>query len=353
MSARRLLGVATVLAVLVAAGCGGSSTGGTGGTSGVKEGGIFTEGTTNYIDTLNPFNYIEAQSVTAYQEVYPTLIQYGPGLKDIVPSYAKSWDTSSDGKTITFHLYPGGKWSDGKPLTSADVAWTANTIIKYQSGPTAVLASAVQHVKSVDAPDPNTAVFHYSAPTGNAMALAGGPLHPAPAHLAAVRHQQRQGAEDVPAREQPAAGVGRAVHDHPVPEEGHHGVQAELRLVRAQAAHRCVRAGLLHERRLDDRRPPVGPDLGGRPGAVHGGRTRSRRCPPSTSTPIPAVRSSTSPGTRTRTSRRTASCSIPRSRRRCRCASTSARSSRSCSTATRSPRAACSARSAATGAAPT
>jgi peptide/nickel transport system substrate-binding protein len=182
MSARRLLGIATVLAVLVAAGCGGSSTGGTGGTSGVKEGGIFTEGTTNYIDTLNPFNYIEAQSVTAYQEVYPTLIQYGPGLKDIVPSYAKSWDTSSDGKTITFHLYPGGKWSDGKPLTSADVAWTANTIIKYQSGPTAVLASAVQHVKSVDAPDANTAVFHYSAPTGNAMALLAG-LYVLPQHI--------------------------------------------------------------------------------------------------------------------------------------------------------------------------
>src|SRR6476661_1126795 len=179
MSARRLLGVATVLAVLVAAGCGGSSTGGT---SGVKEGGIFTEGTSNYIDTLNPFNYIEAQSVTAYQEVYPTLIQYGPGLKDIVRSYAKSWDTSADGKTITFHLHPGGKWSDGKPLTSADVAWTANTIIQYQSGPTAVLASSVQHVKSVDAPDPNTAVFHYSAPTGNAMALLAG-LYILPQHI--------------------------------------------------------------------------------------------------------------------------------------------------------------------------
>ena len=174
MSARRLLGIAAVLAVLVAAGCGGSSTGGTGGTSGVKEGGIFTEGTTNYIDTLNPFNYIEAQSVTAYEEVYPELVQYGPGVKDIVPSYAKSWDVSSDGKTWTYHLVSGGKWSDGKPLTSEDVAWTANTIIKYQDGPTAVLASSISHVTSVDAPDPNTAVFHYDTPVGNALPLISG-----------------------------------------------------------------------------------------------------------------------------------------------------------------------------------
>jgi acetoin utilization deacetylase AcuC-like enzyme len=31
---------------------------------------------------------------------------------------------------------PGAKWSDGKPLTAADAAWTYSTIIKFQSGPT-------------------------------------------------------------------------------------------------------------------------------------------------------------------------------------------------------------------------
>ena len=183
MRARRLLGIAAVLAVLVAAGCGGSSGSSGGGTAGgVTEGGIFTEGTTNYIDTLNPFNYIEAQSVTAFQEVYPTLVQYGPGLTDIVPSYAKSWDTSSDGKTWTYHLESGGKWSDGQPLTADDVAWTANTIVKYQSGATAVLASSVSHVTKAVATDPNTVVFHYDAPTGNAQSLIAG-LYILPKHV--------------------------------------------------------------------------------------------------------------------------------------------------------------------------
>jgi len=189
MSGRRAFALGLLLAaVIAAAGCGGSSSGGgtnaTGSSGGgtIKQGGIFTEGTTNYIDTLNPFNYIEAQSVTAFLEIYPELVQYGPGLKDIVPSYAKSWDTSPDGKTWTYHLQSGGKWSDGQPLTSADVAWTANTIIKYQNGPTAVLASALSHVTKVDAPDPNTAVFHYDTPVGNALPLISG-LYILPKHI--------------------------------------------------------------------------------------------------------------------------------------------------------------------------
>jgi peptide/nickel transport system substrate-binding protein len=171
MRARRLLGAVALATVLAAAGCGGGSGGGSSGGGGgsVKQGGIFSIGTTNYIDTLNPYNYIEAQSVNAYLEIYPELVQYGPGLKDIVGSYAQSWQTSPDGKTITFKLQPGGKWSDGQPLTSADVAWTANTVVKYQGGATAVQASAVAHVTKVEAPDPNTVVFHYDQAVGNAL----------------------------------------------------------------------------------------------------------------------------------------------------------------------------------------
>jgi peptide/nickel transport system substrate-binding protein len=172
MRARRLLGAVALAAVLVvAAGCGSGSSGGTdGGTGGtVKQGGIFTLGSTNYIDTLNVFNYIEAGATVSFLEIYPELVQYSPGLKSIVPSFAESWTISPDGKTYTFKLHSGAKWSDGKPLTSADVAWTANTIIKYP-GPTAVLASAVAHVTKVDAPDPTTVVFHYDQPVGNALA---------------------------------------------------------------------------------------------------------------------------------------------------------------------------------------
>jgi peptide/nickel transport system substrate-binding protein len=156
--------------------CGGSGTNATGSgaseTGAVQEGGILRIGTTNYIDSFNPWNYIESQAFNAFIMVYPQLVQYDyqDGEYVIVGDLAESWDTSSDGKTWTFHLHTGTKWSDGQPLTAEDVAWTINTTVKYAGGPTAVMAPALNHVKDSTAPDPATVVINYKAPVGNALA---------------------------------------------------------------------------------------------------------------------------------------------------------------------------------------
>ena len=39
---------------------------------------------------------------------------------NIMPSLAKGWKVSDDGKTITIYLRKGAKWSDGEPLTADD-----------------------------------------------------------------------------------------------------------------------------------------------------------------------------------------------------------------------------------------
>jgi peptide/nickel transport system substrate-binding protein len=174
MRVRRLIAAAIALAVvLAAAGCGGAggSEGGAPAGSGgpVKKGGILRVGTTSYIDSLNPFIGIESQSYNSYVMTYPQLVQYGPDLT-IIGDWATSWDTSTDGKTWTFHLKPGGKWTDGTPLTAEDAAWTGNTIVKYASGGSAVLAAALTHVTSMEATDPNTLVINYDAPVGNVLA---------------------------------------------------------------------------------------------------------------------------------------------------------------------------------------
>jgi peptide/nickel transport system substrate-binding protein len=155
--------------LLAAAGCGGASSSSSSGTGGVKKGGILNIGTTAEIDSLNPFVAIESQAYNAFVMEYPQLVQYGPGLK-LVGDWATKWETSADGKTWTFHLKPGGKWSDGKPLTAADAAWTGNTILKYKSGGSAVLAAALTHATRFDAPNPTTLVIHYDAPVGNVLA---------------------------------------------------------------------------------------------------------------------------------------------------------------------------------------
>jgi peptide/nickel transport system substrate-binding protein len=167
--------VVALAAIFAATGCGGSETtaGGTGtGEGNVVKGGILRVGTINYVDSLNPFNYIESQSVNAFIMIYPQLVQYAytDGKYEIEGDWAKSWETSPDGKDWTFQLIPGGKWSDGQPLTADDAVWTINTTVKFADGATAVQAAALQHVESAEAPDPNTLVIHYESPVGNVLA---------------------------------------------------------------------------------------------------------------------------------------------------------------------------------------
>jgi peptide/nickel transport system substrate-binding protein len=168
---RTLLPVVVIITALFAAtGCGGGAASGGGG-GGSTSGGILRVGTINIIDSLNPFTAIESQSYNAFVMEYPQLVQYGPGAKGptLEGDWATSWTHSTDGKTWTFKLKPGGKWSDGKPLTAEDAAWTGNTIIKYKDGPSALVAAALTHVSSMSAPNATTLVIHYDAAVGNVL----------------------------------------------------------------------------------------------------------------------------------------------------------------------------------------
>jgi peptide/nickel transport system substrate-binding protein len=50
------------------------------------------------------------------------LVWYDQNL-NMQPRLAESWELSDDGTEWTFYLRPGTKWSDGSPLTAADVQW--------------------------------------------------------------------------------------------------------------------------------------------------------------------------------------------------------------------------------------
>jgi peptide/nickel transport system substrate-binding protein len=169
MRARTLTGaVAALLVLAIGVGGGAALAGRSKASAPAASSDVLRIGTINYIDSLNPFNYIEAQAYNAMVMIYPQLVQYGPGLK-ISGDWATSWKTSKDGKDWTFKLRPNAKWSDGKPMTAADAAWTINTTVKYGKGPTALLATVLAHVKNATAPNPNTLVVHYAAPVGNVL----------------------------------------------------------------------------------------------------------------------------------------------------------------------------------------
>jgi len=80
-------------------------------------------------ETLDPLNPLNGNGdIFAYNLAYSGLVRSDPTgrTNKIVPSLADRWTISRDGKTYTFHLRPGIKFSNGQPVTAEDVAWTLN-----------------------------------------------------------------------------------------------------------------------------------------------------------------------------------------------------------------------------------
>jgi peptide/nickel transport system substrate-binding protein len=94
------------------------------------------------------------------------------------PALARSWETSPDGATWTFHLRPDATWQDGEPVTSDDVLFTVATLQDPDyHGPGAGSWSGV----NVTAVDERTVRFDLDPPLAGFAVLATQPI--APQHL--------------------------------------------------------------------------------------------------------------------------------------------------------------------------
>src|SRR6478752_3509691 len=160
---------ALILAV-TATGCGGGggSSSDTNASSG-KSGGTFRLGTASGIDSLNPYVAFNQDAYSAFEYIYPLLVQYDKASAKFIPDFSTSWTTSNGGKTWTFKTRKGAKWTDGKPLTARDAAWSINTDIKYAATGAANAAGLIAHIKNAKAPNATTLVVNYAAPAGNVL----------------------------------------------------------------------------------------------------------------------------------------------------------------------------------------
>ncbi|SMO36290.1 peptide ABC transporter substrate-binding protein [Paracoccus laeviglucosivorans] len=87
-----------------------------------------------------------------------------PRLAAEIPS-AENGGISADLKTVTWRLKPGLKWSDGTPVTSEDVKFTADYCMNPDGG--CAQLGRYEGIDRVEAPDPLTVVIHYAAPRPN------------------------------------------------------------------------------------------------------------------------------------------------------------------------------------------
>lgn len=81
---------------------------------------------------------------------------------NIVPRLAERWETSEDGLTWTFYLRQNAKWHDGTPVKASEIKYNYDRIKDPNTA--APRAADLAAIKSIDAPDDYTVVFHLEEP---------------------------------------------------------------------------------------------------------------------------------------------------------------------------------------------
>ena len=165
----------------------------------------FTVAFLNEVDSFNPFLGIEAESFEMWGLMYDTLIEYS--MKDMQPEpgLASEWETSDDGLTWTFTIRDDVTWSDGKPLTAKDVAYTFNRIV--DGGPErSTWGAYLRGVTEVSAPDDTTVVLELRQPSAVLPLL---PIPIVPEHIwSDVSEDELKSFSNEPSGGEPVVGSG-------------------------------------------------------------------------------------------------------------------------------------------------
>ncbi|MES2210602.1 MAG: peptide ABC transporter substrate-binding protein [Chloroflexota bacterium] len=180
---RRLVAL-TVGSVMVVTACGGAasappaSAGPTGGpaasATAAPAGGIVTVGLYQEPDNLNPYLAVQTASRLVRQISLEGLLKadpsgsYVPGLAAEVPTVENN-GISADGLTITYKLKAGLKWSDGDPVTSADVKFTWDLIMDPANKVNS--QTGYNKIASVATPDDTTVVVTFTELYAAALSL--------------------------------------------------------------------------------------------------------------------------------------------------------------------------------------
>ena len=172
MSRRKTLAAGGVFALAGLTGCHGGSAGGTQGTL------VF--GTNPEPPTLTSAGTTAGPTQLVSTKIFDGLVTFdAQGAPR--PQLATAWEWAPDHLALTFHLRPGVKWHDGKPFTSADIAYSLTQVWKkYHSRGRSTFAN----VTAVETPDPLTAVLRLSKPSPYLLsALGSAESQIVPAHV--------------------------------------------------------------------------------------------------------------------------------------------------------------------------
>ncbi|WP_426300704.1 ABC transporter substrate-binding protein [Arthrobacter sp. R-11] len=112
-----------------------------------------------FVQNFNPF--APTVNPMVQQSIYESLLIFNPAKGNTVPWLATEWKAANDGKSITFTLRDGVKWSDGKPFVADDVAYTFQLQKKIKGG--------FEYLKAVTPEGTNKVTFTFNTPWSPAL----------------------------------------------------------------------------------------------------------------------------------------------------------------------------------------
>lgn len=130
----------------------------TGAPSGVKTGGTAIVGQSAEPITLNPNGKIDSNFDAVAQNIFSRLLKTNNN-QDVILDLATGYTVSENGLEYTFTLPAKVNFHDGKPLTSADVKFTFEEIVK-QGGSA---AGSFAGITEITCPDATTVIFKLAA----------------------------------------------------------------------------------------------------------------------------------------------------------------------------------------------
>jgi peptide/nickel transport system substrate-binding protein len=122
---------------------------------------IIVDGTTDTVVNIDPANEYDYGSFTVDLLIFQGLYGFPNGAK-LQPVLATGCKASANLKTWTCGLRKNVKFADGNPMTSADVKWSFDRVIKIKGDQG--IDSLLSNLASTSVSGPNTVVFHLKSP---------------------------------------------------------------------------------------------------------------------------------------------------------------------------------------------
>ena len=127
--------------------------------------------------TLNPFVALDEENFNVWSLTWDLLVNFDPEDLSTAPGIATDWEVSEDERTVTFELDPDRVWSDGEPITTADVKWSLETLGSEGD----IFSGYTDGITKIETPDDHTVVIETKEP--DARLLGGLFVYILPEHV--------------------------------------------------------------------------------------------------------------------------------------------------------------------------